>query len=535
MNHPGDNAPRILVADQLAEDGLAKLRQAGTVEVATGLSEGELVSRIGGFSALVVRSETKVTRPVIEAATALRIIGRAGVGVDNIDVPAATERGILVVNAPTGNTVAAAEHTIALMLALCRNVARADSSLRQGRWERSSLVGTELRGKTLAVIGLGKIGMEVARIARGLQMRVLAYDPLVAEERAAQLGIELGSLDEVLARADMVTVHTPLNDATRGMIGARELALMPTGGRVMNVGRGGIVDEAALAAAVASEHLAGAAVDVFTKEPPPPDHPLLGDPRILVTPHLGASTREAQVSVATDVAEQIAEVLAGRPARWAVNTPPVAEDEIALVVPYQELARRVGSLWAQLGGGALREVEITYHGDVATVHTAAISAALMSGMLSSFSQDRVTAVNAMEMASRNGVVIREQRSSQPVSFAGSILVRAQGRGPTALEGTLVLGEPRLTRLDDLHIDLLLDGAFLMLAHRDRPGLIGEMGQLLGAADVNIAEMQVGRDQPRGTAVTAIRVDEPVPDSLVDQLLHISGVESVHKVEIGSVG
>ncbi len=535
MNHPGDSAPRILVADPVAEDGLAMLRRGGAVEVVTGLSETELAQRIQGVSALVVRSETKVTRRVIESADTLRIIGRAGVGVDNIDVGAATERGILVVNAPTGNTVAAAEHTVAVMLALCRNVARADASLRQGLWERSKLVGTELRGKTLVVIGLGKIGVEVSRIARGLQMRVLAFDPLVAEDRAAQLGIELGSLDEVLGQADILTVHTPLNDATRGLIGARELALMPAGSRVLNVGRGGIVDELALAEAVASQHLAGAAVDVFTKEPPPPDHPLLRDPRILVTPHLGASTREAQVSVATDVAEQIVDVLAGRPARWAVNTPPVAEDEIQVVVPYQELARRMGSLWAQMGGGGLRAVEITYHGDVAEVHTAAISAALMSGMLSSFSQDRVTTVNAMDMAARHGVEIREQRSSRTGGYPGSILLRVEGRGPSLIEGALVLGEPRLMRLSELHINLVLDGAFLMLAHRDRPGLIGEMGQLLGAADINIAEMQVGRDQPRGMAVTAVRVDEPVPDSVVEGLVHIPGVETVHKVEIGPVG
>lgn len=532
MTHPGDNAPTILVADQLAEAGMAQLRQAGVVEVATGLSEAELVARIPGVTALVVRSETKVTRPVIEAATALRVIGRAGVGVDNIDVACATERGILVVNAPTGNTVAAAEHTVALMLALCRNVARADWSLRQGRWERSALVGTELRGKTLAVIGLGKIGMEVAHFAKGLQMRVVAHDPLVAEERATQLGIELGTLDEVLGRADIVTVHTPLNEATRGMIGARELALMPVGSRVLNVGRGGVVDELALAAAVDSEHLAGAAVDVFTKEPPPPDHPLLQDPRILVTPHLGASTKEAQVLVATDVAQQIADVLAGRPARWAVNTPPVAADEVALVVPYQELARRMGSLWAQLGGGALQSVEITYQGEVAGVHTAAITSALLSGMLSSFSHDRVTPVNAMEMALRHGVEVTEQRSSRMPGLPGSILLQTRGRGPAVLEGALVLGEPRVIRLGELHIDLLLDGSFLVLAHRDRPGLIGDLGHLLGERDINIAEMQVGRDRPRGTAATAIRVDEPVPGSVMEQLLHIDGVESVHKVEIG---
>ncbi|MHB8324353.1 MAG: hydroxyacid dehydrogenase, partial [Candidatus Dormibacteria bacterium] len=326
MKSSGAPAPRILVADPIAEDGVRKLRESADVELVQRLSEDELVERIGPFAALVVRSETKVTRRVIEAGINLQVIGRAGVGVDNIDLDAATANGILVVNAPTGNTVAAAEHTIALMLASSRNVAAGDASLRAGRWDRSKLVGSELHGKTLGVVGLGKIGAEVARIALALEMKVIAFDPLVAAERAAQLGVQLGSLEAVLGGADILTLHTPLNDGTRGLIGAKELALMPQGARVINVGRGGLVDEDALAEAVASGHLAGAAVDVFVKEPLPPGHPFLLDPRILITPHLGASTVEAQVSVATDVAEQIIEVLAGRPARWSVNAPRVAQE-----------------------------------------------------------------------------------------------------------------------------------------------------------------------------------------------------------------
>jgi len=533
-SHHEDATPRILVADQLAEAGIARLWDAGLVEVATGLGEEQLVARIGDFAALVVRSETRVTRRVIEAGNSLRVIGRAGVGVDNIDVQAATERGILVVNAPTGNTVAAAEHTIAMMLALSRNVARADASLRAGRWERASLVGTEMRGKTLGVIGLGKIGVEVAKIAKGLQMRVVAFDPLISGERAEQLGVELGSLDEVLRQSDVLTVHTPLNESTRGMIGERELALMPPGGRVLNVGRGGLVDEAALARAVAAGRLAGAAVDVFVSEPPPPDHPLLGDVRILVTPHLGASTREAQVTVATDVAEQIVDVLAGKPARWAVNAPHVPDDELKLVVPYQDLGRRLGSLWSQMGGGALRAVELVYEGEVARVHTGPISASVLSGMLGAFSHDRVTAVNAGEMALRHGVEVREQRTSRSGSFAGAIELRAEGRGPSSIQGALVLGQPRLVLLNEMRTDLLLDGSFLMLEHRDRPGLIGEIGQVLGVASLNIAEMQVGRDVPRGLAVTAIRVDEAIPDEVVEELRGIPDIQRVHRVEISAV-
>lgn len=531
MQSPGADAPRILVADPIAEDGVRRLRESADVELVQRLTEDELVARIGPFAALVVRSETKVTRRVVEAGVNLRVIGRAGVGVDNIDLAAATENGVLVVNAPTGNTVAAAEHTIALMLALCRNVAIGDASLRAGRWDRSKLVGSELRGKTLGVVGLGKIGAEVARIALALQMRVIAFDPLVAPERAAQLGVEPASLEAVLGAADILTLHTPLNDATRGLVGARELQLLPAGARVINVGRGGLVDEGALAEAVASGHLAGAAVDVFVKEPLAAGHPFLAEPRILITPHLGASTVEAQVSVATDVAEQIVDVLAGRPARWSVNAPRVAQEEAGVVVPYQDLALRMGSLWAQLGGGAVRQVELIYRGEAARVQPAAITAEALGGMLSHFSQDRVTAVNAAEVARQHGIAVHEQRSSEAGSFTGALLLRVDGEGPREIEGTVVLGEPRVMRIDGLRMDLVPNGSFLMLYHRDRPGLIGEIGQLLGQANVNIAEMQVGRDAPRGRALTAVRVDDPVAPDLAAKLRLIEGVESLHQVEL----
>jgi D-3-phosphoglycerate dehydrogenase len=341
--------------------------------------------------------------------------------------------------------------------------------------------------------------------------------------------VSLGPLDELLRQADVLTVHTPLSDTTRGLIGARELALMPAGARVLNVGRGGIVDEVALAAAVGSGHLAGAAVDVFTKEPPDPDNPLLANPRILITPHLGASTLEAQISVATDVAEQIIDVLGGRPARWAVNSPQVASDEVAVVVPYQDLAQRMGSLWAQMGGGGVRRVEVVYQGEVARVQPAAITAEALGGMLRHFSRDRVTAVNAIEVAKRHGIVVREQRSLEVAEFPSSLLLRVDGDGPREIEGTVTLGQPRIIRLDGLRLDLEPVGSFLLLSHRDRPGLIGEVGQLLGDANVNIAEMQVGRDMPRGRALTAVRVDEPVLDPLADRLRQIAGVDSLHLV------
>lgn len=531
METRGDTGPAVLVADKLADEGLQRLRRVARVEVRLKLTEDELVEAIPPFDALLVRSETKVTARVVEAARSLKVIGRAGVGVDNIDVEAASTHGILVVNAPTGNTVAAAEHTLALMLALARNVARGDASLRAGRWDRAQLVGSELRGKTLLVVGLGKIGAEVARMAAGLQMRVLGFDPLVPPARAAQMGVEPVSLEQGLPRADVLTVHTPLNDATRGMIGKSQLEAMPKGARVLNVGRGGVVEESALAGAVASGHLAGAAVDVFTKEPPPPDHPLLQDPRILVTPHLGASTVEAQLSVATDVAEQVVDVLQGRPARWAVNAPPVPPEEVAVVVPYQELATHLGSLWAQLGGSGVRSVELAYRGDVARVHPAPITAAALGGLLGHFSHDRVTTVNAVEVATRHGIRVVEQRDPEPGALAGSLVLRVSGDGPGELEGCVTAGHPRLIRLDGLRLDLVPRGRFLVLRHRDRPGLIGDVGGLLGAANVNIAEMQLGRDVPRGRAVTWVRLDDPVPEDLVRRLRAVPDVDSLHVVEL----
>ncbi|HEY6539100.1 MAG TPA: phosphoglycerate dehydrogenase [Candidatus Dormibacteraeota bacterium] len=519
------------MADPIAEDGIRRLEAAGDVVVALKLSEDELASRVRECEALVVRSETRVTARVIEAGANLRVIGRAGVGVDNIDVPAASARGVLVVNAPTGNTVAAAEHTLALMLALARNVARGDASIRAGRWERGQLVGSELRGKTLAVVGLGKIGAEVARMAQGMQMRVVAFDPLVSEERAGQLGVELLPLEQALAQADVLTVHTPLSDATRGLIGAEQLARLPRGARVLNVGRGGIIDEGALAEAVAGGRLAGAAVDVFTKEPLPPDNPLLQQEHILLTPHLGASTVEAQLSVATDVADQIAEILAGRPARWAVNAPAVAPEEAGLIVPYQSLASKMGSLYAQMGGGRIRRVEVLFRGELAALQAASLTAEALGGILGTFTQDRVTAVNARSIAGQHGIEVSEQHRSGPGAWSSSLVLRVEGDGPTEIEGTTASGEGRIVRLEGLRIDLVPDGLFLFFGHRDRPGLIGAIGRVLGDANVNIAEMQVGRDAPRGRAVTAVRVDEPVSAELAAQLRTIDGVTELHLVEL----
>ena len=368
-------------------------------------------------------------------------------------------------------------------------------------------------------------------MALGLQMRVVAHDPLVAPQRAEQVGVHLVDLATALAEADVLTVHTPLTDATRGFIGAAELARLREGAYVLNVGRGGLIDEAALAAAVASGHLAGAAVDVFTTEPLPPDHPLLQDPRILVTPHLGASTVEAQRSVATDVAEQIVAVLQGGTARWAVNLPQIPPEAAHIVEPYRQLCRQLGSLYSQLGGGGLRQVTLTYRGAVAEVDPAILTAEVLGGILRHFIQEPVTVVNAGLVARARGIELVEQRTSEPHDYASSVELHVEGDGVRELVGTLSNGEPRVVRLDGFHLDLAPQGTHLFFRHHDRPGMIGAIGSVLGAANVNIAELQLGRDHPRGQAVMLIRVDDAVPDGLRAELAQLDGVAALHVVEL----
>lgn len=524
--------PRILVADPIAADGVERLRGAGQVDVITGQSPAELVQRIGDYEALVVRSETKVTAAVFAAAGRLRVVGRAGVGVDNIDLDAATHHGVLVLNAPTGNTVAAAEHAVAMMLALARNIAPADASTRAGEWRRSEFVGVELREKTLGLYGLGKIGYEVARIAgQGLQMRVLAHDPLVTLERADQAGAQLVDLATLLRESDFLSVHTPLNDRTRGAIGVAQLRLMKPAARVLNLARGGIVDEEALAAAVGDGTIAGAAVDVFTTEPIPAGHPLLRVPGVLLTPHLGASTAEAQVNVAFDVADQIASYLGGGPARYAVNLPTILPEELARLRPYLGLARQMGSLAAQLAGQGLRGVVCTYTGDLAELDSTPLTAEVLGGLFAHFTETRVTPINARAVARSHGVEVDEQRRSHSEDYLTSITVEVRGERRFRVSGTQFEGEARLTRLDEFRVDMQPVGAYLIGSHHDQPGVIARVSTLLAEHDVNIAAVQVGRDRPRGRAVMVMQVDEPVTGALLEEMRATAGLESLQSVTL----
>ncbi len=525
--------PRVLVADPVSGDGVALLETVADVDVNTGLPPDELLRIIPDYDALVVRSETKVTRAVIDAATRLTAIGRAGVGVDNIDLEAATERGIVVVNAPQGNTVAAAEHTIALLLALARHLPQADSSMRNGEWRRKDFVGTEVRGKTLGVVGLGKIGSEVARRAVGMEMHVVAYDPFVPEERAKALSVESVEFDRLIAESDFISVHPPLTADTAGMIGEEQLARMKPGVRLINVARGGIIDEFALSDAVRSGKVAGAAIDVFSTEPPG-ENPLLGDPRIIVTPHLGASTAEAQERVALDVAEQLVDLLQGRSARYAVNAPLLPPETLKVVGPYMEAAEIGGAIATQLVTGKLESISIDYYGEIAEHDVTPLRASVIRGLLRPISEENVNIVNASHIAQSRGWNIHESLQPSHEVFVNLVDIKL-GTSDTQVEVGMTVehGRPNIVMINGLDIDMEAEpGRFLLACdNEDRPGMIGRLGTLLGAADINISSMKVGRRSPRGQALMLLQVDEPPSEETIGDLEAVDGIRNVRLVRL----
>jgi D-3-phosphoglycerate dehydrogenase len=519
---------KVLVAEPIAQDGIDLLAQHTEVHLLPDLGQGELLKVIGQYDGLVIRSGTKVTEKVIEAGERLRVIARAGIGVDNIDVAAATRRGIVVVNAPGGSTIAAAEHTIALILALARHLPQADASLRAGKWQRQRFIGTEIRHKTLGVIGLGKIGTEVARRGQALEMRVLAFDPFVSQEYAQYLGVELAGLEEVIRQADFLTVHTPLTESTRGLIGARELAMMKPTARVVNCARGGIIDEEALLVALEEGRLAGAALDVFSQEPPAADSPLLRSPRIIVTPHLGAMTQEAQVSVAVDIAQEVITVLRGQQPRYAVNAPLILPEALAVLSPFVEVAEVLGCLATQLVGGQLGTIEIRYSGEISLYDTTPLKASVIKGLLAPVSEEQVNLINAHLVARSRGLRIIEYKEAQSENYASLVTVKiTTSEEERTVSGTMMAGAPHLVSVNGYWVDVPLEKGYLLFGeHLDRPGIIGKVGTLLGAADVNISFMQVGRHQPRGKAVMILGLDEPITEELRQQLLDIPDISSV---------
>ena len=520
---------RILVTEQIAEEGLAALRAAADVDLKTGLDKATLLEILPGYDALVVRSGTKVTAEVLAAGTRLRVVGRAGTGVDNIDVDAATQQGIMVVNAPASNSVAVAELTIGLILALARRLPQSHGSLVSGKWERNRFMGFEVRGKTLGLVGLGRIGAEVARRARGLEMTVLAYDPVVSTDRAAQIGVTLTTLDDLLAQSDFVSLHIPLIDATRNLIDAERLAQMRPTAYLINAARGGIVDEAALADALDRHLIAGAALDVFEREPPL-GNPLVGHPQVVLTPHLGASTLEAQALTGVDVAEGVLSALAGGTPHYAVNAPFVPPEEWSVLAPYIRLGRQLGALCTQLVQEPVHGYELEYRGELAQVATAPVRLSVLQGLLTSVCEQRVTPVNAPLLARERGLKYRESTSPEEESYTGLLVLRAQtAEGSRVFAGTVLRNEPHVVQADGYWVDFVPAGPLLFTYHRDRPGMIGRVGMLLGAADVNISGMHVGRMAPRDRAMMVLTLDDPVPPAILAKINAEEDIDRAYSV------
>jgi D-3-phosphoglycerate dehydrogenase len=524
---------KVLVSDPIDQVGIDILSQVAQVDVKTGLPVAELVKIIPEYDALMIRSGTKVTQEIIEAGTQLKIIGRAGVGVDNVDVPAATRQGIVVVNSPEGNTIAAAEHALAMMLSLSRHIPDANVSVKEKKWDRKSFIGTEVYKKILGVVGLGKIGSHVATVARAMGMKLLAYDPFISTERADQLGCRLVDLDLLFSESDYITLHIPKTPETTHLINKEALAKMKPTTRIINCSRGGVIDEDALVEAIANGQIAGAALDVFEQEP-------LGESKlrdlgskIILTPHLGASTAEAQVNVAIDVAEQIRDVLLGLPARSAVNIPGLNANVMEQLRPYLQLAETLGNFVGQLAGGRIEMLNVQLQGELATNDSQPLVVAAIKGLLSQALRERVNYVNASLEAKERGIRIIETRDASVRDYSGSLHVTARGAlGEHSVTGALLSdGEIRITDMDDFPINVPPSNNMLFTLHRDMPGIIGKIGSLLGSFNVNIASMQVGRKIVRGDAVMVLSLDDPLPEGLLGEITKVSGIRDAYTVTL----
>ena len=529
--------PRVLISDRLADEGLRILEEAPGIEVdhRPGIEVDELREALRDCDALIIRSRTKVTGDLLTNADSLRVIGRAGIGVDNVDLGAVTARGVILMNTPEGNAITTAEHAISLMMSLARRIPQAHASLKSGEWKRELFSGKELYDQVLGVIGLGNIGSIVADRARGLRMRVVAFDPLVSKERAEQLGVTLVSLEELFERADVITLHVPLTKETRGLIDADAFARMKPGVLLLNAARGGIVDEAALLEAVDSGKVAGAALDVFEQEPLPRDHPLLSRDQIVVTPHLGAATDQAQLNVAVAVAQQVRDYLLEGVVRNAVNLPSVSPEQLEKIRPYLVLGERLGSFQGQLAQEGCNEIEVEYAGQIATLDVQPVTLAVLKGILEPWVGDRVNFVNAPHLAQQRGIRIIESKVSGPEDFVSLLTVKLRCPGGTErLVAGTIFGrtQPRIVRFDDFMLEAIPEGATLVIHNADRPGVVGRIGTMLGEAGINIVRMQLGLHPNRPEAVQLLNVD-PMPDRAV--LRSLEALPEVLKVDLLELG
>ncbi len=519
---------KVLVADPISQEGIEIIKKEMDVDIATDLPEKELINRIKEYDALIVRSGTNVTRKVITAGVRLRVIGRAGAGVDNIDVDAATEKGIIVLNAPGGNTTSAAEHTIAMMLALSRKIPQANASLKKGKWSRSKFIGTEIQDKTLGIVGLGRVGGEVAKKAHALGMHILACDPFISVERVESLGASLVEMDMLLERADYVTIHTPRTKDTYHLISDKQFERMKNGVRIINCARGDIIDEDALLKAIKSGKVAGAALDVFENEPPE-GSPLLELEEVIATPHLGASTQEAQLNVSIAVAEGVLNAIKCEPVRSAVNMPSIKAE----IKPYLPLAEKLGRLCIQLVDGSIKQIDITYSGDMAEKETSTLTIAVLKGILDTMMAGSVNFVNALMLAKNRGIKVVESKIELSEDFTGLVTVSVK----TSRENKIVAGtlfgkkDARIVRVNSHSINAAPSGYMLIAPHIDMPGIIGQVGTLLGENKINIAGMQVGREFIGGNAVMVLNIDSAVSDKILKQIKAIEGIQDIKQVKL----
>ncbi|RTE10494.1 phosphoglycerate dehydrogenase [Paenibacillus whitsoniae] len=524
---------KVLVSDPISDMGIQMLYDAADVEVVKqpGLSEDELVAIIGEFDALLVRSQTKVTEKIMNAASKLKVIGRAGVGVDNIDLEAATKRGIIVINAPDGNTIATCELTFAMMMSTARMIPQAYKKTVGGEWDRK-FIGVELRNKTLGILGMGRIGSEVAKRAKVFGMNVIGYDPFLTEERAEKMGVKLGTVNEIAAQADFITVHTPLTPETRHLISKPQFDLMKKGIRIINCARGGIIDEMALIEAIEEGTVAGAAFDVFEVEPPQKDHPFLNNPKVIVTPHLGASTIEAQENVAIDVSEEVLHILRNEPFKNAVNMPPVPANVMNKLQPYFGLGEKIGSMLGQIAQGAVSEIVINYAGELTDVDTSPLTRYIVKGLFQN-QLESINIINAMHLAKTRGVNIVVQQSNASSSFTNLVTVTVKTKQEEkTLAGTLLAGfGERIVRIDQYPVDFAAEGNLLLISHNDKPGIIGRVGTLLGSNNVNIATMQVGRKVIGGSAIMVLTVDKAAPAEVLESLVEQAEIVNVRALTL----
>lgn len=525
---------KVLVTDPISQQGIEILKKGGlAVDVKTKLSPEVLLREIGEYDGLIIRSGTQVTSEVIDAANKLKVIGRAGSGLDNVDLTAATKRGIAVMNTPGGNTITTAELTMAMIASLARLIPQANASVKAGKWGKGRFMGMELYNKTLGIIGVGQIGSYVARMAQGWMMNVIGYDPYLLPENAAKMGVELVQLPELHRRADIISIHVPLTSETRGLINADAIRQMKNGVRIVNCARGGIVDEVALYEALKSGKVAGAACDVFEKEPVDPKNPLLSLENFICTPHIGAATTEAQENVALAVAEQVVDFLVRGIVRNAVNIPSVSAELLPKIQPYLVLAEKLGSFQAQRYEGALESVVIEYRGEVTALSTAPITIAALKGLLTPILEEPVNYVNAPIIAKERGIEVKEVKSNDAGDFASQVLLRVKaGNKEGTVAGILYnRKEPRIVEIDSLEMEVIPEGYMLMLTNNDQPGVIGNLGSLLGDHQINISRLQLGREKPGGQAISVFGIDTAASQDLLAKIKKLPNILSVRQIKL----